>query len=204
MQDILGRSNDIDGKLSNNIRHVLNFLTYISSTEEETRENIKLLNKLEPNPDHFIHMIRNINNLVTIVGNLHSTKLLNIIKQWHNDKKYPGLLQKWVIEYNNIYNIPYRNCGLNTKRIKYIIKKHYYEQIMKFLAKYGTNPPYETHCINDYNKTFKNAIEQCRNGDFSPKQFQTKYLRRLKGLKIPDKWECYYTTDVFFNFVTWY
>ena len=86
MQDILGRSNDIDGKLSNNIRHVLNFLTYISSTEEETRENIKLLNKLDPNPDNFIHMIRNINNLVTIVSNFHSNKLLDIIKHWHNEK----------------------------------------------------------------------------------------------------------------------
>ena len=107
-QDILGRSNDIDGKLSNNIRHVLNFLTYISSTEEETRENIKLLNKLDPNPDNFIHMIRNINNLVTIVSNFHSNKLLDIIKYWHNENKYPGLLKKWDTEYNKIYNIKYR------------------------------------------------------------------------------------------------
>ena len=202
MQDVLGRPNDIDGKLSNNVRHLLNFLTYISSTEEETRENIKILNQLEPS-DHFIHTIRNINNLVTIVGNLHSTKLLNIIKQWHNKRKYPGLLQRWVRKYDNICNIPYRSTGLNTKRIKYIIKKHYFEQIMKFLAKYGMNPTHDTYCINDYNKMFKSAIEQCHNGDFITKNFQKKYLRGFKK-KLPDKWECYCTTDVFFNFVSWY
>ena len=73
---------------------------------------------------------------------------------------------------------------------------------MKFLAKYGTNPQHDTYCINDYNPIFKSTIEQFQRGDFSKKNFQKKYL---KGCKLPDKWEgCYCTTDVFFNFVTWY
>jgi len=77
-------------------------------------------------------MIRNINNLATIVSSKHTNKLLDIIKNWHNEEKHPGLLKKWVKEYDNLYNIKYRKTGLNIKRICYIIKKHYYEQIMKF------------------------------------------------------------------------
>ena len=73
---------------------------------------------------------------------------------------------------------------------------------MKFLAKYGTNPQHATCCIKDYNLIFKSTIEQFHRGDFSKKPFQKNYL---KGMKLPDKWErCYCTTDVFFNFVTWY
>ena len=199
LQDVNGHSNDLDGKLSNNIRHVLNFLTYISSTEEETRANIKLLNKLDPNPNNFIHLLRNINNLATIVSSEYTSKLLNTIKTWHKDDK---LMDNWTNKYRHIRQVKHRNAGLNSRRMRYIIKKHCYEQILQFLDKFGTNPSHNTSCITNHNKTFKELIEEVKNGGFSKTKFQKDYLR---GVQTADKWDaCYCTADVFFNFVTWY
>ena len=199
LQDVNGHPNDTDGKLSNNIRHVLNFLTYISSTEEETRANIKLLNKLDPNPNNFIHLLRNINNLATIVSSEYTSKLLNTIKTWHKDDK---LMDKWTDKYRHIRTVKHRNAGLNARRMRYIIKKHCYEQILQFLDEFGTNPPHNTSCITNHNKIFKAMIEEVHSGGFSKQKFQKDYLR---GVQTADKWDaCYCTADVFFNFVSWY
>ena len=154
----------------------MNFLTYISSTEEETRANINLLNKLDPNLNNFIHLLRNINNLATIVSSEYTSKLLNTIKTWHKDDK---LMDNWTNKYRHICNVKHRNAGLNARRMRYIIKKHCYEQILQFLDKFG-----------------RVLIEEVQNGGFSKTKFQNDYLR---GVQTADKWDaCYCTADVFF------
>lgn len=66
-QDIMGHTQLTKMKLPKNVLHLLHFFIYISTTENETRENMVLLNGLKDRTnDNYIVTVKNINHVAII------------------------------------------------------------------------------------------------------------------------------------------
>ena len=85
-QDIMGQSPLREIKLPKNVLHLLQFLTYVSTTEVETRESMVILNGLKNRTDEkFIATVKNINHIAFILGRAHAKKIKDFLNSWTDD-----------------------------------------------------------------------------------------------------------------------
>ena len=196
-QDIMGQSPSKEIRLPKEVLHLLQFLTYISTNETDTRENMVILNTLKDRTDdNFIATVKNINHISFILSKAHASKVKDFCKTW-NDK----FLQKHKDKYPNL--IWFKKQSLVVKRLDYILRKGYYDQAMKFLKKFGFNPPHATHCIKEHNTILKDTIDKFKSGNFKKETFFDKYMWNDNQA---NQWDiiCIGTTDIFLNFLTWH
>ena len=79
-QDIMGQAPLKEMKLPKNVLHLLQFLTYISTTEDETRKKMVVLNTLKDRTDEkFIATVKNINHIAIILSKAHAKKIKDFL-----------------------------------------------------------------------------------------------------------------------------
>ena len=198
-QDIMGQNPLREIKLPKNVLHLLQFLTYVSTTEVETRESMVILNGLKDRTDEkFIATVKSINHIAFILGKAHAKLIKDFCNSWTED-----FCKKHRKKYDRLVYIKRPGKTLVVKRLDYVLKKCYYEQAMKFLAAFGCDPSYETHCIEQHNKILKETIDLFKNGNFDVETFFKKYMWNEQQ---PQHWDstCKGTTNIFFNFLTWH
>ena len=198
-QDIMGHTQLREIKLPKNVLHLLQFLTYISTTEDETRKSMFILNGLKDRTDErFIATVKNINHIAVILSKAHAKTIKEFCSSWTEE-----FCKRHRQEYDELIWIKKPGKSLVVKRLDYVLKKCYYDQAMKFLNEFGFDPSYDTHCIEEHNTILKETMDLFKNCNFDKEAFFKKYMWNENQ---PAHWEntCIGTTNIFFNFLTWH
>ena len=204
-QDIIGKSNKRQIMVTHEVAHILQYMTYVSTTENELTSTMTQLREInEKDAENFITTIKNINYCGIHLGNLHCLKMNSIIRK-HMSKD-----SEFKDQQVELFKV--KKKDVNAKRNDFILKKQYYEKVMEFIQKYGLHPTWNTSCMKSNNPILFNVLTKCCGNDDTYKQDQTDMIKCLqnatkkKKVKVQNKLETNLSTatDVILNFIAWY
>ena len=206
-QHLIGTENEKQFRLPLKLLHTMHFMAYNSTTEAEIKDTMSLLRIINNrNNNAFIGTIQHINYCATHLGNLHS-KLLNKHMKAVYDTK-----EEYKIEftYPNSDRVHLRK--VNPNRNTYILKKMYYNQVLKLVKGIGLNPQWDTTLMESKNPILFNLLKRhFSNEDTYNQQIKPLYETLRKGLVQEDiqmgkSMENYINNpiDLILNFIAWY
>ena len=203
--EVKGGGNEKGLRVVVKVLQLMQFLTYESTHEEEVHETMSIIRNIEDiNNDNFITTVQHINYAAIIMSSIHRKKLNDHAKNCFTARA------QFFITYPECSQITQKRH--NASRNDFILRKMYYDQIMKYLKKIGLNPKWNTKRLKKNNPILHHALTTFfdRKGGKTQKKEDYFSLISKSSAKhsIPQQRKSdnnfYYPTDVILSFISWY